>query len=442
MTLNVIQINDISLVASTASDNNIVSSAGAAILHEDGLKIGNEAEQMAKIFPRRLNDSYWQKPSAEPLKDVPDYARHHADLIYYQLKSLHEEMGKPAELVLAVPSNMDAEQLSIVLGVAHPLPFEFVGLTDLAVAGTAYTGHSGDVLHYDLQRYQTVITLLECDEFVERKEHIIIPNLGLQSIKDKWAAIITNAFVEQSRFDPMHAAQSEQTLYNKLSEWIASLAGQNDLNIELGNKERNYNAKLDRNAFIEANDSFMRSLIRRGKELSPSAQLHLGNYHIETLQALSNHSNAMSILPAHAALTGISENHAEIITRDADLPLVTRLRNATTTQTNQDFFAPPAPTPERAIAPTHLLVDNTATALPGTGADVNLHIVDNHLVTSANPVDALAKIVHINEQLHLIVDDPGIRLNNKSPVDSVGLESGDIITAQGGLSARLIIVTS
>jgi len=150
----------------------------------------------------------------------------------------------------------------------------------------------------------------------------------------------------------------------------------------------------------------------------------------------------MSILPAHAALTGISENHAEIITRDADLPLVTRLRNATTTQTNQDFFAPPAPTPERAIAPTHLLVDNTATALPGTGADVNLHIVDNHLVTSANPVDALAKIVHINEQLHLIVDDPGIRLNNKSPVDSVGLESGDIISAQGGLSARLIIVTS
>jgi len=271
---------------------------------------------------------------------------------------------------------------------------------------------------------------------------LIIPNLGLQSIKDKWATIIASAFIEQSRFDPMHAAHSEQTLYKELPNWIASLTRQNDLNVELGSKESNYNAKLDKAVFIEANDAFMSNLIARGKELSATAQLHLGNHHIEALQALSNLSNAMNILPAHATFTGITENRAEIITHNTDLPLITRLRNSTTSEINQSFVPAPLEVTDSAHAPTHLLVDNTATALPNTGAEVNLHIVDNHLVTSANSADALAKIVHVNNQLNLVVNDHSIRLNNKTPASSVALESGDIISAQGGLSARLIIVSA
>lgn len=442
MSLNVIHVNDINLVANTSASDNIIASAGAAILHEDGLKIGDEAEALAKIFPRRLNDSYWQTPSAEPLKDVPKYARHHADLIYYQLKALHKEMGSPDEIILAVPSNMNSEQLSIVLGVAHPLPFSFIGLTDVAVASGAFSGLRGEILHYDLQRYQTVITLLKCDEYVERIKHLIIPNHGIQSIRDKSAAIIANAFIEQSRYDPMHAAQSEQTLYDRLPEWLQALSQQNDLTVELGNKNDNYQAKLERNVFIEVNDAFMNTLLERGRELSASAQLHIGNQYIAPLQALSSDANTISILPTHATFTGIRDNQADIINRDSDLPLVTRLKNATVSQVEKSAVAPSMVAPTTTLAPTHLLVDNTATALPTNGGDLSLHIVDGHLVTSANSNNAIAHIEHATGQFSLLVNDQSIRLNNKTPSSSVELESGDIISTQGGLSARLISVTS
>lgn len=443
MTLNVIHVNDIDLTAQAAAAgvNTTITSAGAAILHEDGLKIGNEAEALAKIYPRRLNDGYWQTPSAEPLKDVPDYARHHADLIYYQLKALHKEMGSPDEIILAVPSNMDAEQLSIVLGVAHPLPFSFIGLTDVAVASAAFSGLRGEVLHYDVQRYQTVVTLLECDEYVERIKHLIIPNHGIQSIRDKSAAIIAKTFIEQSRYDPMHTAQSEQTLYDQLPTWLESLSQQNDLNIELGNQDDNYHAKLERNAFIKANDAFINTLLERGRELSSSAQLHIGNQYIAPLQALSSDNNAISILPVHATFRGITDNQATIILRDSDLPLVTKLKNAVVSQVEKSALGPAIATPVAALAPTHLLVDNTATELPKNGSDLSLHIVDNHLVTSKNANNALAHIEHTNGGLRLDVKDQSIRLNNKTPTNSVVLESGDIISAQGGLSARLIVVS-
>lgn len=442
MALNVIHVNDISLIGSVATASNTVSSAGAAVLLEDGLKIGNAAQEIAKIYPRKLNDTYWQTPSAEPLSDAPNYVRHHADLIHYQLKSLHKKMADAKEIVLAVPSNMDAEQLSIVLGVAQPLPFEFIGLIDLAVVNASSTGHRGEILHFDLQRYQTVITLVECTEHVARKEHLIIPNLGMQTIQDKWAAIIANAFVEQSRFDPMHTAQSEQTLYNKIPEWISTLSEQNALNVDLRNSESNYQAKLDRSIFVDANSAFMETLIARGKELSTSAQLYLGNTHLLAVQELSKQSGTINILSSATTFDSIAENQTTIVTRDTDLPLVTRLKNATTAEPRNNV-APIVTKQSQSISePTHLLVDNVATALPINGADMHLRVVDNHLVTTADPSDAIATITHDSQQFSLLANDANIRLNNKTPSSTVALEAGDIISAQGGLSARLIMVSS
>ena len=96
----------------------------------------------------------------------------------------------------------------------------------------------------------------------------------------------------------------------------------------------------------------------------------------------------------------------------------------------------------RSDSPTHLLVDNSASALPGAGQTINLSIEDNHLITTSNSSQSIASITHKNQQLLITGKDPLLRLNNKSiDGETTALESGDMISTSGGLSARLITVT-
>ena len=45
---------------------------------------------------------------------------------------------------------------------------------------------------------------------------------GIAQIIDGWANVIADAFVKQTRFDPLHAAATEQKLYDLVSGWMGS----------------------------------------------------------------------------------------------------------------------------------------------------------------------------------------------------------------------------
>jgi len=449
-----IHLNDIGLLTSTDGDV-LTEDPGIALLLDDGLKIGNEANQLAKLHPRKVNDTYWQSPSIEPLKAVPNYVRHHTDLIYHHLTKLHKDLGEPAKIILAVPSSLNAEQLSYILGVADALPFEFSGLCDLAVAGTVDSGLRGTLLHYDLQRHQTVITLINADTEAEKKDVILAPNLGLHAMQTKWANIISDSFIEQSRFDPMHTAESEQNLYNQLPDWITQLSTSSDLSLEFSTHERTYEAKIERQQFIAANNEFVEALLKKGQELIADPQHHLATQRLESLLNLSTSGSQFKVLAARAVTRTLSENQSEIVVDGEQLPLVTSLAiNAENTsrlnsaaQTEIPAVAATAVAATSAVtengsdSPTHLLVDNTASSLPSAGQTINLSIKDNHLITTSSSDQILASITHNEHQLLISSKDPVLRLNNKSiGENTIALESGDILSTAGGLSARLITV--
>ncbi len=456
MTTALIHLNDIALL--TSSDGEFINEdAGLALLLDEGLKIGNDANALAKLHPRKVNDNFWQSPSIEPLKAVPSYVRHHADLIYHHLSKIHQDLGAPENILLAVPSSLNAEQLSYILGVADALPFIFVGLCDLAVAGTAYSGLRGSILHYEMQRHQTVITLLQSNDETEKKDVIVAPNLGLHAIQNTWTNIIADNFIEQSRFNPMHTAESEQNLFNQLPQWIEQLTTRNDLSIEFSTDEKTYEAKLERQQFILANDEFIRALSKKGQELIADAQHHLASHRLESLMSLSSVGSQYQILSERAVTRSMYEHQSEIRTDGDELPLVTRLINMTTSADNllsptRAVTQSTTPTNTKNTmstthlepkSPTHLLVDNTASALPTANASINLKIYDNHLITTTETHQTIANIAHTNNQLLITSNDPVLRLNNKSlGNESTVLESGDILSTAGGLSAQLITVVS
>jgi hypothetical protein len=61
----------------------------------------------------------------------------------------------------------------------------------------------------------------------------VLPAAGLLALEDAWARVAAGAFVQQTRFDPLHAAESEQALYDRLPGWLAALLDAEEVAAEL-----------------------------------------------------------------------------------------------------------------------------------------------------------------------------------------------------------------
>ncbi len=69
--------------------------------------------------------------------------------------------------------------------------------------------------------HQTVISELVLDNTLQRRELEIIGATGLVHFFDHWAQGVTEQFIQQTRFNPLHKAETEQALHNQLLDWFA-----------------------------------------------------------------------------------------------------------------------------------------------------------------------------------------------------------------------------
>jgi hypothetical protein len=83
------------------------------------------------------------------------------------------------------------------------------------------------MLHLDLQLHQAVATLLEAsraDGMLRRIRYELLPGAGVLAFRQSMAAAVATAFVRETRFDPLHQAATEQTLHDRLPDWLRVLA--------------------------------------------------------------------------------------------------------------------------------------------------------------------------------------------------------------------------
>jgi hypothetical protein len=80
----------------------------------------------------------------------------------------------------------------------------------------------------------------------------IIENGGLLSLYDAWIRIISDAFVKQSRFDPLHTAETEQLLLDRLSGWLADASAHDAVSLEIEYQGIAHSAELESLDLISA----------------------------------------------------------------------------------------------------------------------------------------------------------------------------------------------
>ncbi|MBJ89448.1 MAG: hypothetical protein CMO98_06250 [Woeseia sp.] len=231
-----IHLNDADITLSDG-ERIIYREPGFAWLDDTGVTCGREAFLHSRIDPRRVHHKFWSDLTTSPIEEKRFSHLSAADLVSIQLEKMWMNHGDGVtELVVVVPPYMATENLSLFLGIAHELNLPVIAMVDSAVAAARRHYKGAIPIHIDLSLHNITVTRLVQPEMAQIDRLDIVSHAGLIPLYELWIKTVADAFVLQSRFDPLHTAALEQLLLNHLERWLleASVHGKVLTEIEYG----------------------------------------------------------------------------------------------------------------------------------------------------------------------------------------------------------------
>ncbi|HSG90729.1 MAG TPA: hypothetical protein VLA56_16050 [Pseudomonadales bacterium] len=390
-----IELNDSGVRLADAAGRLLIASPGYAVVNARRLLVGEAALRESRLDPRHTTSQFWQRLSMDPVQHPHPEARTQADLAHAHL--LHvwgaADGGDPddpgaADVIFAIPGQYGREQLALLLGIVRECPFRAVGLVDAAVAAVGHAQPDAEhVVHVDTLLHQSVITSLTATaDGWQRASVLDLPALGLAGLREAWVKLIADAFIRETRFDPLHDAATEQRLFDRIDAWVAALKEQDELQVELEAGGNVYRVELDRARMIDSvapryealREALLRGLGSRAGRVLLGPELG----RLPGLAALLQRDDRLDveILEADAAVRGALDHESSIRHDGEALRFVTRLPRRVRTAGAPAAAAPvpqPEPEPEpiasggqaaagdAAAGPTHVLLGDTAWPLTG-----------------------------------------------------------------------------
>ena len=351
-----IELND-SGVRLAAPTGLIVASPGYAIVDARRLLIGEAALRESRLDPRHMTNNFWQRLSMDPVQHPHPSARTQADLAHAHLLHVWESAEQAdGEVLFVVPGHFSREQLALLLGIVRECPFDAVGLIDAAVAAAGRAQpDGGGVLHVGASLHQSVITLLEATPDWQRRAVVDLPALGLAALRDAWINLIADAFIRETRFDPLHDAATEQRLFDRVDGWIDALADRETVEIELESGANLYRVELERSRLVDkvtARYATLMEALQRLRSRGPGSgvQRVLLGAELARLPGLPEllgtcEGLKVDVLEPDAAVRGALEHEADIRNDGEALRFITKLPRARAADGAADGPADGGPAP-------------------------------------------------------------------------------------------------
>lgn len=252
---------------------------GMALLEDSELASGTTAFLNSRINPRRIQHRYWSGLSMEPLTDRHFEHLSAADLASKQLEEIWARAAASGDaVVLAAPAYLGKDHLGLVLGIAAELGINIVTMVDAAVAATRREYVNAVPIHIDIGLHTTSLTRLAQPGLVQVEKTEVLHDCGMYELYDTWLNAIAEAFVVESRFDPLHTAETEQMLANQLTRWLEQVASQESVTMELTHNDLEHRAQVESLRLIGAAAPYyqriasqLRTLVRAGE--TPALQV-------------------------------------------------------------------------------------------------------------------------------------------------------------------------
>jgi len=471
-----IELHDTGVAAFDDSGLVLPPDPGFALIDGDELLTGHAALGQGRLKPRRVHHRFWDELDTTPLsRPFPrglnrgDLAHAHLSRIWSTIANrptsvpLKRPASVPAEadpdnVILAVPASFSNDQLSLILGIARACEMPVVGMVDAAVAASAHGYPGARLLHLDLLLHRVVLTeMIQEDGEVIRRQVETIEEAGLVELLDLWAKQIADLFIHQTRFDPLHSASTEQSLYDRLPECLARLrrADTTLLVMEAGGKEKS--VEIGRRQLVAAADRVYPSilqLVSSSAEAGPPATLLL-SHRITQLpgieqQLIDAFGTAMITLSAGAAAAGALEHRQLIAGPAEEIPFVTRLPATAAVEADSPAAAEEDEEPRSehgARRPTHVVHEGVAypitEQLLALGTEVQEGSRGIELSGSTAEVSRTHCSIFLSEGRVVIEDHStyGSFLNGERVDGTATLEAGDRLRlGRPGIELQVIAV--
>jgi hypothetical protein len=424
LSLAVININDAGI--QIAVDGDLMrTSPGFAVLDVDKLMVGEAAVQHAKLLPRWTNNRFWSQLTTTPLSNGTPDIRHHADLAFAHLEDVWLPLAEQTDQVIfIVPGYYTAENLGLLLGMAKECRLPVKGVVDNSVMVASNLPLRQVVLHLDIHLHSITLTRLSNTGSLVRKDVKTILETGLATLWDRWAAIIANQFIQTTRFDPMHDADSEQQLFNQLPDWIGKLGQDNMHSFELATGSAEHTVAVSHDSLLRACTPLYPQIVQAIRSEVPAGEEAslLVSHHFSGFPGLKD---SLKLIPEVEAFDlnemksiGSAQLHREKLTSETG-------SIAHIVQLDSGELSTDMGTLRR--APTHLLWQNHAYAI-GSGFKLGSDLSKGPR-QSEQPV---CTFYPRNQELIMDCHEPnGIRINDQPPEHSNKLQPGDRIEVLG-----------
>jgi len=373
MSVLVIELNDSGILVGDA-EHCRDAGPGYAMLDPEGLKIGEAAQRESRLRPRQMHNRFWLELDAGSLPVPSAHAATCADLACAQLRSLWQSYGgdRVEAVIFAVPGFYSRDALGLLLGIAQATDIPARGLVDTAVAASGAPLADRRLVHLDCHLHASLLTELSGVERLSRGEIHFVEAAGLAGLSERWIKTVAEAFVRQTRFDPLHNAKTEQKLFDSVPDWVGRLEADNELEVAIEHQGRTVSAKVAGRQMLEAAESFYERLVR----LVESARRARGPLTVQLSHRLALlpglvarlgdiEQTEVVTLPESAVVRGALARSAQILTSAEAVHYVTTLDQTAAAEVLDAAALPQPrddqPRPPRS-RPTHLL--NGAIAFP------------------------------------------------------------------------------
>ena len=235
MTTAVLDINDQLLLITTDLEQSY-SECGFAQLSNKGITCGADAYAMHWQVPQSSFNDYWRRLNQLPLPHKQQWARHNADIAFAQLQQMLLAAGSPERVILSVPGSFSDSQLALLVGLLNATSSTLLGVIDSGLMAALSLKEDSWVV--ELQLHQTVLSLVHFEHsdgqiklVVDQQE--IIPDLGILQIHNTVANHISDRFIKDYRYDPLHHSAGEQAIYTQMADWLSDIVIHNETLIVL-----------------------------------------------------------------------------------------------------------------------------------------------------------------------------------------------------------------
>jgi hypothetical protein len=371
-----LELNDAGIVAAAGSpprllpvDDNSFESPGYALPGKRRVLMGLAAQRRALKYPYDIQNRFWDQLNNQPLAKPLPGAGTQAELAHLHLEQVWRRIQPHgSRLMVTVPGYFDRHRMGLFLTMARESAIPVAGFMHQAVAAPPLPVPDSTMLVVDAHLHRTEVSLIEQDALarLHHKATLALDETGLVKVHQTLISSIAETFVRTTRIDPLHHADSEQALYDRLPELLSRLTQQSAATLALPFDRTPVTATVTRERLADQTRPFMaavagliRSVLKdRGKprrdlvvllsarvgEL-PGAHRILSGFEPSRLVRLAPGAGALNLLTCLDDL--------DLDSSGAEAPFFTsRTLSAPT--------PPPLPAVGGSRPPTHLLLDSMA----------------------------------------------------------------------------------